>query len=355
MSDSDETTDEATDEATHEATDEATHEATAASELAQWRVPVILFAATFLSTLLVGANMELGLQFASMTDLFVHFLTHPAQLMAGWTFAVPLMSILLAHEMGHYVAGRIHRVDISPPYFIPMPVFLLGTMGAVIRMRGAIRTRNALLDVGAAGPLAGMVVALPVLVWGLYTSPVQSLAEVQAAAGGEPQTYFVEGRGLLYLAVLHLLKDIPAGHDVWLSPTAMAGWAGLLVTQINLIPVGQLDGGHVAYALFGKRQDRYSRLVHRALPLIGVTVSLVYVGLAWQRGVRGEALMGDALAGAHWLVWAAVLGLMSRFAGADHPPTGPEPLSRGRRWVAIGTLVLFVILFMPSWIYAPSA
>jgi membrane-associated protease RseP (regulator of RpoE activity) len=323
------------------------------SELARWRTPVLLFGATFLSTLFVGANMELQLQVASLTELFVHFATHPTQLLAGWTFAVPLMAILLAHEMGHYVAGRIHRVDISPPYFIPMPIFLLGTMGAVIRMRGAIRTRNALLDVGAAGPLAGMVVALPVLVWGLHTSEVKSLAEAQALAGTE--SYFVEGRGLLYLGLLQLLKDIPAGHDVWLNPTAMAGWAGLLVTQINLIPVGQLDGGHVAYALFGPRQDRYSALVHRALPVVGIVVSLVYVGLAWQRGVRGEALAGDAWAGAHWLVWALLLGVMSRFAGATHPPTGPEPLSRGRRWVAVGTLVLFLLLFMPSWIYVPSS
>lgn len=326
---------------------------TSSGGLAAWRTPVILFVATFLSTLFVGANMEQTFEAESLSDLFLHFVSHPADLLAGWTFAVPLMSILLAHEMGHYIAGRIHRVDISPPYFIPMPIFLLGTMGAVIRMRGAIRTRNALLDVGAAGPLAGMVVALPVLIWGLYTSPVQSLDQV-LGPDGEAQTFFVEGRGLLYLGILHVLKDIPPGHDVWLNPTAMAGWAGLLVTQINLIPVGQLDGGHVAYALFGERQDRYSAIVHRALPFIGLFVSAVYVGLAWQRGTRGEALFGDAMAGAHWLVWAFVLAIMTRFAGAQHPPTGPEPLSRGRRLVAIGTLILFVLLFMPSWIYVPS-
>jgi membrane-associated protease RseP (regulator of RpoE activity) len=326
---------------------------TPASELARWRVPVLLFAATFVSTLIVGANMELELEPQSFGEMLAHFAAHPDQLWAGWTFAVPLMSILLAHEMGHYVAGRIHRVDISPPYFIPMPVFLLGTMGAVIRMRGAIRTRNALLDVGAAGPLAGMLVALPVLVWGLHTSPVRSLAEVQALAGPDA-SFFVEGRGLLYLGILHLLKDIPAGSDIWLNPTAMAGWAGLLVTQINLIPVGQLDGGHVAYALFGPRQDRYSAWTHRALPVVGLAVSAVYVALAWHRGVRGEALLGDAMAGGHWLVWAIVLAVMARFAGHAHPPTGPEPLSRGRRWVAAGTLVLFVLLFMPSWVYVPS-
>lgn len=308
------------------------------SELARWRVPVVLFVATFVSTLWVGAGMVQAIE------------DRPTTLLDGWTFAVPLMAILLSHEMGHYIAGRIHRVDISPPYFIPMPFFLLGTMGAVIRMRGEIKTRNALLDIGAAGPLAGMMIALPVLIYGIYTSPVESLA------GHDEANIIVEGRGLLYLGMLYAIKGpIAAGHDIWLNPTAMAGWAGLLVTQINLIPVMQLDGGHVAYALFGKRQDRYSALIHRALPIIGVAVSLAYVVPAWLRGERGEALEGEALAGVHWLVWAGVLALMARFAGSEHPPTSPEPLSRGRRVVAAFTLILFVLLFMPSWIYLPHA
>lgn len=307
------------------------------SELSRWRTPLVLLVLTFLSTLWVGSGMEAMAREA------------PTTLLDGWTFAVPLMAILFAHEMGHYVAGKIHRVDISPPYFIPVPFFLLGTMGAVIRMRGAIKTRNALLDIGAAGPLAGMVVALPVLIYGLHTSEVAPLSD---HAGEE---VFVEGRSLLYLAALHLLKgDIPAGHDIWLNPTAMAGWAGLLVTQINLIPVAQLDGGHVAYALFGKKQDRYSRWVHRALPVVGVLVSAAYVLPAWLRGEPLDALGGEAMAGAHWLIWALVLLLMTRFAGAEHPPTGPEPLSPARKAIAIGTLVLFVLLFMPSWIYVPG-
>ncbi len=307
------------------------------SELARWRVPVLLFAATFVSTLWVGAGMVEAEQGAEVS------------LLEGWTFAVPLMAILLSHEMGHYIAGRIHRVDISPPYFIPMPIFLLGTMGAVIRMRGEIKTRDALLDIGAAGPLAGMVVALPVLIFGIYTSPVESLA------GHDAANIIVEGRGLLYLGLLYLIKGpIPAGHDIWLNPTAMAGWAGFLVTQINLVPVAQLDGGHVAYALFGKKQDRYSRIIHRALPFIGIGVSLAYLIPAWMRGERGDELYGEAMAGMQWIVWAGVLALMARFAGADHPPTGSEPLSPNRRVVAALTLVLFVLLFMPSWIYVPN-
>lgn len=331
------------------------------SALEEWRRPIVLLVLTFLSTFYVGAGMRLGMLSKRIDhktleklyesegfDLFAYWFDHPEAFLSGWTFAVPLMAILIAHEMGHYVAGKIHDVDISPPYFIPMPIFLLGTMGAVIRMRGRIETRNALLDIGAAGPLAGMVVAIPVLIYGFMVSRISDYAP---AAGLE---IFVEGRSVLYLGLLWLTKGpIPEGSDIWLSPTAMAGWAGLLVTQINLIPVGQLDGGHVAYALFGKKQDSYSRWVHRALPFVGIAVSLAYVIPAMLAGERGDALTGEAMAGMHWIVWALVLAGLMRFSGKEHPPTGPAPLSKGRKAVAIGTLLLFVLLFMPSWIYVP--
>lgn len=267
----------------------------------------------------------------------------PLTLLSGWDFALPLMAILLAHEFGHYIAGRIHRVDISPPYFIPMPLMLLGTMGAVIRMRGAIRSRNALLDVGASGPLAGMVIALPVLVLGIANSPIAPLPP----AG----TFIVEGRSLLYTALLYALKGpIPEGHDIMLSPTAFAGWAGLLVTMMNLLPFGQLDGGHVAYALLGERQNRIARVVLFALPFISLATCAAYGLPAYQAGLRDDALLGEALAGMHWMIWFVVLGIMSKMAGIDHPPAGPAPLSPRRRVIAIGTLLLFVLLFMPSWV-----
>lgn len=330
------------------------------SHLQEWRTPIVLLVLTFLSTFWVGAGMHLSSQMKEteeasgalawgLGDLLSFFAAHPEHFLAGWTFAIPLMAILIAHEMGHYVAGKIHDVDISPPFFIPMPIFLLGTMGAVIRMRGRIETRDALLDIGAAGPIAGMVVAIPVLIYGLMISRVGTIADVAGDA-----EIFVEGRGLLYLGLIYLTKgSMPEGADVWLSPTAMAGWAGLLVTQINLIPVAQLDGGHVAYALFGEKQDTYSRRVHRALPFIGAAVSLAYVIPAYLSGERGEELYGEALAGMHWVVWALVLAGLMRFSGKKHPPTGPAPLSTGRKLVAVGTLVLFLLLFMPSWIYLP--
>ena len=149
-------------------------------------------------------------------------------------------------------------------FFIPVPFFLLGTMGAVIQIRERIRSRNALLDIGAAGPLAGMVVAVPIVAYGIAASPVEPLPDAN---------YMIEGRSLLYLAMLHGIKgEIPAGYDIMLTPTALAGWAGLLVTMINLLPFGQLDGGHVAYALWGPRQDRVSQIVIRLLPVLAVTV-----------------------------------------------------------------------------------
>ncbi len=305
-----------------------------------WRLPLLLLGATVLSTLHVGAGMA-----GAPPPEGPWSALSPSRLLQGAPFALPLMAILLAHEMGHYLMGRRRGVDISPPYFVPVPFFLMGTAGAVIRIRSRIRSPNALFDVGAAGPVAGLAVALPVLVHGLATSPVEPLEPVQ---GG----YLVEGRSLLYLALLHLVKGpIPPGHDVLLTPTAFAGWAGLLVTAINLLPVGELDGGHVAYAMFGPRQDRYSEWIRRALPLVALFVGAYFGVRAWQTGVRGEALIYEALAGVHWLVWAIFLKIIVARSGGRHPPTDPgERLSPLRRRLGWCVLALFVLLFMPSWL-----
>lgn len=300
-----------------------------------WAWSLGLLAATLLSTLWVGA----GMHEVEVTDL--------ASLLAGADFALPLLAILVTHELGHYVAGRIHGVDISPPYFIPMPFVLLGTMGAVIRQRGRIRSNDALLDVGASGPLAGMIVALPVLVYGVATSAIGPMATPES--GG-----FLEGHSILYELVLRAVHGpIPEGSDIWLTPTALAGWGGLLVTMMNLVPVGQLDGGHVAFALFGRRQHRYGRIVLALLPVAGLATSAYYGARAWMAGLRGEPFYNALQAGSQWLVWFVLLLVLGRLSGFDHPPAGDAPLSPKRRAVAIGTLVLFVLLFMPSWIRLP--
>lgn len=257
----------------------------------------------------------------------------------GWQFAVPLLAILLAHEFGHYFAACYHRVPASLPYFIPVPfIGLFGTMGAVIQMPARIRSRNALLDIGASGPLAGMVVALPVLLWGVAHSPVQPHGE----------SYTQEGQSLLYFAVKWLVHgSIPAGHDVYLHPAAFAGWGGLFLTMINLLPFGQLDGGHIAYALFGEKQNRAAPWIRRALIPLFLYVLVTNVFPLLSAPFDGASLslaIGNSLS---WLVWYALLGVLARLSGRDHPPCEPGELSPWRRAVAWFCLVLFVLLFMP--------
>jgi membrane-associated protease RseP (regulator of RpoE activity) len=258
----------------------------------------------------------------------------------GWPFAAPLLAILVVHELGHFVAARLHRVEASLPYFIPAPFLSpFGTMGAVIAMRGRIRSRDALLDIGASGPLAGMVVALPVLAIGIATSEVEPLA----------RPYLLEGQSLLYLAMKRVIAGpIPEGHDLTMSPTALAGWTGLLVTMLNLVPVGQLDGGHVAYALFGPAQNRYARFAHASLLVVACFNVARFVGPHLWLGHR-EALGGALGNSTFWLVWFGLLWGMRRLShGENHPPTDPGELGRGRRAVAVATLGLFVLLFMPT-------
>lgn len=254
----------------------------------------------------------------------------------GWRFAVPLLTILLCHELGHYIAARLHRVPASLPYFIPAPfISPFGTMGAVIAMPDRIRSRRALLDIGAAGPIAGMVVALPVLIYGLATSQVEALQ----------LPYQQEGQSLVYMALKRIvLGPIPAGHDVVLNATAFAGWTGLFVTALNLIPVGQLDGGHIAYALFGPKQDRIARVVHLGLLVMAVANFVRFVVPA----VRAGGGIGQAISNSmFYVIWFGLLALLRHRTGMNHPPTDDSTLSPGRKVVAAGCLLLFIGLFMP--------
>ncbi len=256
----------------------------------------------------------------------------------GPAFTVALLAILLAHEFGHYFAARYHRVPASLPYFIPLPIIsFFGTLGAVIVMPARIRSRNALVNIGASGPLAGLVVAIPVLLFGLAHSTV----------GPSVPPYLQEGQSLIYLVAKRLvLGPMPEGYDVQLGGVAAAGWAGLFLTMINLIPYGQLDGGHIAYAIFGDRQHVFARWMRRALPflfLYNLAVWLVPM-------LRGTAPLDIALAvenSLFWLVWYGVLGLLARFSGRDHPPCEPSELTPARRAIGWLSLALFVGLFMP--------
>jgi membrane-associated protease RseP (regulator of RpoE activity) len=275
-----------------------------------------LFLATVLTTLVAGA-LERGLSPAEL-------LAQPARLLAGVPFSATLIAILGVHEFGHYTLGRRHGMPVSLPFFIPVPPvppFLLGTLGAVIRLRGAVRDRRALFDMAIAGPLAGLVVAIPAYMLGVAWSRVVPAAELAGREGGE----LVLGPSLLPVLLHRLVLGAASAADaaIELHPVALAAWFGFFVTALNLIPAGQLDGGHIVYALFGPRHALISKLA-----------------------VGGLVLIGLAFWSPNWLVWAAlIVGVM----GFQHSPTMDDitPLDRRRRLLGVLTLLLLLLLLPP--------
>lgn len=263
-------------------------------------------------------------------------------------YAGVVMAILLAHELGHYFMARHHGVEATLPYFIPVP-FGFGTMGAVIRLRGKIPTRDALVDIGAGGPLAGLLIAVPMLFVGVALSSVQkfptlpdagplpslSLINFASMFGlwvkeliyGVPMPEFpqlqVFGDNLLtWFAVKLIHGDVPAGSEVIAHPVFIAAWFGLVVTMLNLLPVGQLDGGHLTHAWYGLEAEKIGHRVAAATLLLALFAS------------------------ASWLLW---FFLVTRVVGLGHPPVvQPEvPLSRGRKVVVVISWVMTALTFMP--------
>jgi membrane-associated protease RseP (regulator of RpoE activity) len=272
---------------------------------------------TFLTTTTAGAYMN------GEEVPLLHPLLAIAALRSGLSFSIPLMMILFAHEMGHYLTSRYHNVDASLPYFIPAPpsIFIIGTFGAFIRMREPARTRRVMFDIGAAGPWAGVMLAIPAVIIGLYLSDVTPLDK---SAGG-----LELGNSLLFLGLSHLVLGVdPSTVNVNLSPIAFAGWLGLFVTTLNLLPVGQLDGGHVIYALFPRR--------HRTISVLFVIscVLMVLVPLA-----LGYNLWWG------WLLWAVLVLAL----GLGHPSTidRDTPLNPRRAFAAWATVALFIVTFSP--------
>lgn len=266
----------------------------------------------------------------------------------GLPYSIPLMTILVCHELGHYFAARLHGVPATLPFFVPLPPQVgLGTLGALI-MQGETADRRKLIDIGAAGPLAGLVVAIPVLAYGLAQSEVRGLAGMGMQ----------EGNSILYAALKYAVKGewLPHdGRDVMLHPTALAGWAGLLVTMLNLLPIGQLDGGHIATAYFGNRYARVSRAIHRAMPVLAiVTIAWVY-GVVRDEVARAGVVVDPwtvltfaVMGGAQWLIWFGVLALLRRMTrGVDHPPVDDQPLPPSRRRLFWVVVVAFALIFMP--------
>lgn len=270
-----------------------------------------LFVLTCLTTLMSGALFFASPNFAPLgVDSAV------GALLTGAPFAATLLAILGVHEFGHYFTARYHRASVSLPFFIPAPpVVLFGTLGAIIRMRSPVRDRNSLFDIAAAGPLAGLLIAIPAILLGLQWSTVAVVPPGDALHFGDPL--------LLRWIVRLYFGVIPDGMDVFLHPVAVAGWAGFFVTALNLFPVGQLDGGRIAYALFGRR--------HRA---VGIAA---FVGLL---------ALGAITRSMNWFVWAALLFFM---VGFHHSPPVDDvtPLSPGRWLVGMLCLVLLILLIPP--------
>ena len=280
-------------------------------------VCVLLFLLTLLSALALGAEMarnysahlpafDIDISWA----IFSGFLRRPAQLWTGAPYAATLLGMLLAHEMGHYLTCRYYRIDATYPYFIPAPT-LIGTLGAFIRIRSPLVTRRELFDVGISGPIAGFVVALPVLVASVWH------AGVRAAAA--PPGSITLGSPLAQSLSARLFHPGAAAGRLALSPAGCGAWVGLFATALNLLPMGQLDGGHIIYAVFGRK--------HRYISL-GFFAALFPLGILCWTG---------------WLVWAGLMLLI----GLRHPaPLMDEGrLDRGRKVLAVLALVMFVLCF----------
>ena len=279
-------------------------------------VHLALFLATAGMTTFVGSLHYAG--FISDFGLRPVMLSSTALLARGAWYSITILSILGAHELGHYFACRYYRVDVSLPYFIPAPIPLTGTLGAFIRIREPIPTKPMLFDIGVAGPIAGFLVAVPALVIGVGLSRMVPLpTDFTGLELGEPLLFQI-------VAWLHW-GHTPDGYSLSLHPMAFAAWFGLLATALNLFPIGQLDGGHISYAALGGK----STLV--TLGTVGLTVILTFWSLSW-------------------LVWMILMIVMLVAFGPRHPRTLDEhiPLDRARLLVALGALLMFVLCFTPS-------
>jgi membrane-associated protease RseP (regulator of RpoE activity) len=278
-------------------------------------VNVALFSLTCLSTLLMGAIL-MALYTNSAEDLssfLGRILRSPSVLLTGLPFSFSIMAILFGHEMGHYLTCRYYGIDATLPYFIPAPT-LVGTMGAFIKIKSPIQHRAALLEVGIAGPIVGFVLAIPTLIVALVKS---------GYVAADPASYGLRLGEPLIFKVLEVIlgKTPPPGMEINLHPIGIAAWFGFFATALNLLPVGQLDGGHVSYALFKRTHSRISQ---------ALLVTLIPLGVFYWPG---------------WLFWTVVLLVL----GFRHPVTLDDsiPLSKRHSWLGWIALAMFVLSFTP--------
>ena len=266
------------------------------------RTHVLLFIATFFTTLISGALLNGIIPWEE-----------PEKLYLGLPFSLTLLLILMVHELSHYFTSRKHHVSASLPYFIPAPP-IIGTFGAIIKMKPPIPDKRSLIDIGASGPIGGFVIAIIACVIGL------SLSEVTPAGTLEGGLAF--GSSLLFSFLSEIVLNVgPEDYDVMLHPVAFAGWIGLLVTSLNLLPIGQLDGGHIVYALFGEKHSLIAKITIPVLIVMGITL--------WPG----------------WLVWAVLMIVM----GHKHPPVVfPHiQLDKNRKIIGWVSFAIFILTFTP--------
>jgi membrane-associated protease RseP (regulator of RpoE activity) len=281
---------------------------------------LLLFILTFLSTTLIGVDWYASFlsDFARPATALATTVSWPSLFAHGLWYSGTILLILGAHEMGHYLACRYYQVDASLPFFLPMPLVLTGTLGAFIRIREPIPTKRMLFDIGAGGPFAGFLFAVPALFIGIAMSHVVKVpADFSGYELGEP---------LLFKAASWMIwGPIHDGYSLNLHPMAFAAWFGLLATALNLFPIGQLDGGHISYAVLGRRSS-------------AITVGSIFVAVCLTFFSRS------------WLVWTFMIVVMVGTMGPHHPRTLDEdvPLDRTRIWLALAAAVIFILCFTYS-------
>jgi len=282
-----------------------------------YKLHLLLFIITFWSTTIAGIRISGHAVNVPLLKMMFNpdFILNPHYLSKALPFSLTLMLILSMHEMGHYVASRIHKVEATLPYFVPAPT-LIGTFGAFIKMKSPIYDKRALLDIGAAGPIAGFIVSIPAVILGLH------LSEISAAPKMLGSSHIHIGSSMLIFILSKIFAQTPPqGFDLVIHPIGFAGWLGLFVTSLNLIPVGQLDGGHVAYAVLGRKYEKMANMI---------LVFLVVIGVFFWMG---------------WFIWAIIIFFMGR----KHPPSlNPylelDPIRKIVAWVV---LAIFFLTFIP--------
>jgi membrane-associated protease RseP (regulator of RpoE activity) len=281
-------------------------------------IAIVLFGLTLVSTLAVGAQYAAAYasgqspDFDALFSMYAALLTHPQLLLAGAPFAFTLIGILLAHELGHFFACRYYGISASYPYFLPAPT-LIGTLGAFIRIRSPIYNRKALFDMGLAGPVVGFLFAVPALAIAIYYSRVVPLADAHASV--------VFGQPLVMRLLVRMIRPGVAPGDLLLHPVGRAAWVGLFATALNLLPGGQLDGGHILYSVASKHHKKIT---------LALALLLIPLGLVYWKG---------------WILWAVLLLAI----GFRHPPllNRWEKLDRTRLiWAAVAAAI-FILCFMP--------